>query len=219
MKNGNFLFLVFSLVVVSFTMQSYSAFQRYFSPVKEQSEEISALKRSLAVKKIELAKYQNEILDFQHSIAQKSINSNGRSIASVPSMKSSVEYSLDLSGMVLERAKAQFRSKEYSLAIESIKELLHKYPASASQVEAHFFLAESLFLSARGPECLDIIDKMMTQYPESDLTGFIMLRMGQILHKQGRNDEAAEVYHVVENSFEGNFELRQQAQKLGKALE
>jgi TolA-binding protein len=86
-------------------------------------------------------------------------------------------------------------------------------------IQAYFFWAESLYMNHQQQECLDVVDQMMTQFPDHELTGFIMLRMGQILQERSRTEEAAEVFKVVRQNFAGNVELKTQADKLLRAIE
>ena len=68
-------------------------------------------------------------------------------------------------------------------------------------------------------EGLDVIDQMMAQFPQHELTGFIMLRMGQILQIRNRVEEASEVYRLVGHNFPSNHELVSQAGVLAHGLE
>ena len=226
MGKQNFLFVVFCLVLLSGIMQSYMVFEKHFSPEKSQQKKIAKLERQITESKILLAQAQLQYADLQQELAEampplQSIEKTVRkfplrNIASVSQVK--IE-GIDLSGVIMERAKSEFRKKDYALAIQSFKNLIEKYPASVKVVEAYFFVAESLFLSQKYPDCLEVIDKMMVQFPEHELTGFIMLRMGQILQQKNRPDEAIEVFRTVEVNFKSNFELRDQAIKLAKAVE
>jgi TolA-binding protein len=226
MKKSNFLFLVISLVIVSGLMRAYSSFQNYFSPVTEQAHLISELQRELAVQKIQTASYQREVIDIQQQYALElpaldSLEKNQQNfrLRSIASVVQSPSQMMDLSPVILERAKSQFRNKEYDLAIGSLNELMSKYPGTPLQAEINFFLAESYFMLGRTEQTLGVVEKMMTQYPQNELTGFIMLRMGQILQKQQRHDEAAEVFRVVSRVFAFNQELKKQAQVLESAIE
>jgi hypothetical protein len=60
---------------------------------------------------------------------------------------------------------------------------------------------------------------MMNQFPDHELTGFLMLRMGQVLQAQNRTEEAGEVFRVIESHFAFNHELRGQAKKMSQVLE
>jgi hypothetical protein len=55
---------------------------------------------------------------------------------------------------------------------------------------------------------------MVTQFPDHELTGFILLRQGQILISRHRPEEAGEVFHLVKTKFSYNHELSSQADKL-----
>lgn len=207
-------------------MHSYDLFKGYFSPEKEQRLRISQLERKVSEKTIQLAQAQMQYIDLQQELAQtlppldnieKSVRKFPvRNIASISQVKID---GIDMSSAVMERAKAEFRNKDYQLAIQSFKSMVEKYPGSVKVAEAHFFIAEGLFLLQKYPDCLEVIEKMMTQFPENELTGFIMLRMGQILQVKNRSEEAAEVFKTVADNFRSNYELKSQAEKLEKAVE
>jgi len=101
----------------------------------------------------------------------------------------------------LSEAKKDFRSDNYTAAAAKFRQVIERYPVSKDIIETHFLLAESLFLSGQIDASMDLVDEMMTRYPDSELTGFIMLRMGQVLEKKNRLDEALEVYQAVFRQF------------------
>lgn len=226
MSRNNFLFIFFSLVLISAVMHSYQLFQLHFSPVEEQKHKISKLERQLSEKNILLAQSEAKYVDLQQELAQalpplESIEKSVRKfpVRNVASISQTKIETMDLSSVIMERAKSEFRNKDYNLAIRSFREVIEKYPGSIKTTEAYFFIAESLFLTQKYPDCLDVVDKMMSQFPENELTGFIMLRMGQIMQMKNRPEEAAEVYRTVSNRFAQNHELKTQAERLEKTVE
>ncbi len=102
---------------------------------------------------------------------------------------------------ILKRAKKFFGEKAYDKAIREFNGLLEKYPLSQHSVEARFFIAESYFLKKDFRNSLSEIDEMVTQYPQHDLTGFILLRMGQISEYNNQAEEASEIYKTVTKKF------------------
>lgn len=207
-------------------MHAYNRFELHFSPTQEQAQEIVRLEQKLGEQKIEIARHQVEMLDLQQQVARnlpaldsverRAQNFNSRSIASVSQQ---ALRTIDLSSSILERGKKLFREKKFFEAQLAFSELIEKYPTSQVRVEAQFFYAESLFLQKKIPECLDVIDFMMTQFPDNELTGFIMLRMGQILQAKGHGEEAIEVFRVVGQHFKENQELKKQAEKMQRSVE
>ncbi|WP_413581467.1 tetratricopeptide repeat protein [Bdellovibrio sp. HCB288] len=224
MKNQNSIFVVFCLCLTIGIVAVYGVLVGHFNGHQKYEIQISALN-----KKIEQEQFDNSLLtyqlkDFQQAVAQalpgdKTLQAkyelnNLAAAVRTPASESKV----DLSPVVYERAKKYFNQKNYDKAISEFNGLLEKYPLSSHGVEAHFFIAESYFLKKDFRSSLAQIDDMVTQYPESDLTGFILLRMGQISEYNNQVDEAAEVYNTVLKNFK-NEDLRKQARKLANSVE
>lgn len=207
-------------------MQSFFTFQNYFSPHKNNLQKIAHLKETLQREKLKVSQLENQVVDFQQEIAVQlpaleklkggPLQFQMRNLASITQKPLSV---FDMSGVLNERARSQFRDQDYKAAIQSFRELTQKFPTSPLVVEGYFFWAESLFLNKQAQECLDVIEVMMTQFPQHELTGFIMLRMGQILQSRNRAEEAKEVFKAVAKAFAANHELQVQAGSLAQAVE
>jgi TolA-binding protein len=65
--------------------------------------------------------------------------------------------------------------------------------------------------------CIEVIDGMMDLYPDSDLTGFAILRLGKIYENQDRIEDAIEMYKAVLKNYTDKS-LVQQAQANLKAV-
>ncbi len=226
MAKQNFLFLVFSLVLLSGLMQSYQMFEKHFSPAKDDQRKIAQLEEALQQKELQVAGLESQIVDFQQEVAAqlpalKRIDGTPRTfqLRSLASVTQKPLEAFEMSGALSEKARAEFRRGDFKSSAHSFSMLTQKFPTSPLVIQAYFFWAESLFMNQQQQECLDVIDQMMTQFPEHELTGFIMLRMGQILQARSRTEEAAEVYKVVSKNFAANAELKTQAQKLFKSIE
>jgi TolA-binding protein len=202
-------------------MQSFFLFKDYFSPLKDYRNKVSTLNLKLEKEKLKTAQLQNQAFDFQQEVAShlpalesivaKPENYQLRNLASVTQKPLGA---FEMAGTLSEKARAEFRNKDYQKAARSFELITQKYPTSPQVIQAYFFWAESLFMNNQAQPCLDVIDVMMTQFPDADLTGFIMLRMGQILQGKSRLEEAKEVYRTVGVKFAGNHELKSQAAKL-----
>jgi TolA-binding protein len=225
MKSQNFLFLTFCLVLVMGLMQSFFFFKDYFSPIKAYQHKISTMHLKLEKEKLRSAQFRNQVFDFQQEVAATLPALNKISpipenfqLRSLASVTQKPLNAFEMSGALSEKARAEFRRKEYIQAAHTFELLTQKYPTSPKVIQAYFFWAESLFMSNQAQDCLDVIDVMITQFPDADLTGFIMLRMGQILEVKSRSEEAKEVYRTVAVKFAGNHELMSQAEKLYKGI-
>lgn len=226
MRSQNFLFICFCLILVTGLLQGYALFQGHFSPHQEDQKKISELKNLLEKEKLQKIIVQNQLQDYQQQVAADLPDLEGiakdsktfqlRSLASVSQVPIN---GFDLSKSLSERAKAEFRSGKYEAAVRSFTELTKKYPTSPLVIESYFFMGESYFLARQAQECLDVVETMMSQFPDNELTGFLMLRMGQILQARGRSEEAKEVYSTVAEKFAFNQELKNQAVRLERSSE
>ncbi|MGZ3772315.1 MAG: tetratricopeptide repeat protein [Bdellovibrio sp.] len=224
MKNQTSFFIVFCLCLTVGLVSIYSIFVGYFDGHERYEKSLSSLQEQVDKEKLNNSLLTYQLNDFQQAVAQalpdeKQLQAKYalRTLASVVRMPSSIE-TLDLSTAYYEKSKKFFVDKNYDKAIPEFYSLLEKYPLSKHIVEAHFFIAESYFLKNDFRNSLAEIDKMVTHYPDHDLTGFILLRMGQISEMNNQTQEAAEVYRAVLKNFK-NETLKKQAQMLVKNIE
>ncbi len=116
----------------------------------------------------------------------------------------------DLSRFQLAKAKEEFTRRNYLKAQEVLEKMIAEFPHSRRIAEANFLLAEAYFLSGQQEKCLDIIYSMMEMFPNEEVTGFIMLRMGMILMSRKKYFEAEEVYYAIRSQYPWHAELNKQ---------
>ncbi|MDG0816531.1 tetratricopeptide repeat protein [Bdellovibrio svalbardensis] len=224
MKNQNSLFVVFCLCLTVGLLGVYSVFIGYFNGHQEYEMRLSALRKQVDSEKFNNSLLSYQLKDFQQTVAQVlPDNKKLQAKYELKNLASSVrapasDESIDLSPVLFEKGKKYFNSQSYDKAIRSFSDLVEKYPLSNHHVEARFFIAESYFLKKDFKSCLQEIDTMVSQYPDNDLTGFILLRMGQISEINNQTEEASEVYQAVQKNFK-NDKLKQQARKLAQSVE
>lgn len=216
------LFLVFILCLTLGLSWASSIFRDHYSDRKDLQAEISklhhgeekqALKQALLENQLEeMRSHVFQTLDQKSSLAwsEKQWWAGLRGPASENPLK-------PRTAGVFANAKKEFRAKNYAASAEKFRKFIDQYPTSADVVEAHFLLAESLFLSGQPEASLDLIDQMMLRYPDSELTGFIMLRMGQIFEGKNRPEDAREVYETILRQFPQSAALKTQADRLMRA--
>lgn len=213
------LFLIMVLCLTLGLSWAFRAFENHYSDRHELVDSIKTMKASAEKKELQKALLENQIEDlqaqvFKHLGEKKLADWGDRQwMNSIRSPASAASFEIQ-SDRLMASAKHNFASQNYHDAILNLKELIQKYPTSKDVIEAHFLLAESFYVSGQTESCLDLVDQMMQRYPESELTGFIMLRMGQILEKKKRKSEATEVYQAIIRGFPMSAELRVQAEKM-----
>lgn len=224
MGKQNSFFVIYCLCLTSFLLCVYNVFVKHFDGHQVYETKLSHLHHEIENERLTNALLTYQIQDFQQAVAQvlpdkKTLTAKFElnNLASVVRSPAS-ESKLDLSPIIFERGKKLFNSKSYEKAISEFQGVIENYPLSKHNVEARFFIAESYFLKRDFKNCLREIETMISQYPENDLTGFILLRMGQISEFNNQTEEASEVYKTVLENFK-NEDLIQQAKKLANHLE
>jgi TolA-binding protein len=224
MKNQNAVFLIFSLSLTVGILTAYASFVGYFNDHEVYEAKVARLEKQVEKERFNNALLTYQIKDFQQSVAQ--ILPDNKQLQAKYEMKNlaavvratASEDAVDLSGVMFVKGKRYFNGNQYDQAIREFSQLVEKYPLSPHGVEAKFLIAESYFLKKDFRSSLTEIDEMVTQFPQHDLTGFILLRMGQISEINNQGEEAAEIYKTVAKNFK-NEELRNQARKLAQSVE
>ncbi len=220
------LFLIFCLSLTLGLQQAYDVFRHHFSGVEELTEQVSQLKQSVEEEQLKRQIALNELERFKQDVAslfpEKKWPKDDakkyqlRNLASVVLVPQDA-LKVDSIAMLMDKAKSEFRKQNFKNSIIILKALKEDYPLTKEAVEVRFLLAESYFLSNQYSQSVVVIDEMMLQFPDHNLTGFIMLRLAQIFQSQNRTDEAREVFNVIEKNFK-NQQLLQQARKLSKGV-
>ena len=224
---SNSLFVIVCLSITVGLLWGYNEFTNYFNQGKEYQVQVHQLRRQIEKEEFKNTLLQNQLIDFKQSVAvllpantqikNQIANYELKNFASSLRLPAS-ESQLDLSGVLFEKGKKLFKEQKYEKSIKEFRKILDEYPLSRYKVESHFFIAEAFFLQKDYKNSLDLIDQMLQQYPDNDLTGFVMLRMGQISELNNRLEEASEVYKTVQSHFQ-NEQLRAQASKLSEGLQ
>ncbi len=219
------IFLIYCLVLTCGLIWSYSLFANYFNQRPEVAYELEQVKEQLAQEKFEQTIMAYRLKDFEQTVsgllpaekfltnekivASRNLLSAIRAPASLPPM--------DLSSVVYESVKNKFKERKFDDVVEKAKKLIDTYPSSVHVVESYFFMAESYFHKSDLKKCTETIDLMVAQFPDHDLTGFILLRLGQISEMNSQPDEAREIYSLVSQQF-NNPTLKNQALVLLKEV-
>jgi pentatricopeptide repeat protein len=140
-----------------------------------------------------------------------------RNIASVLNSTNS-SLQIERASSLLEKAKEDFRTKNFEQSNLRLSRLIKLYPDSLHGPEARFLLVEGYFQARDYEACIEVVEEMIRLYPESELTGFALLRLGRIYEGRDRIEDAAEIYRSVVSHF-SQTELKRQAQLSLKAVD
>lgn len=219
----SYLFIVFILGLTLAYAQVYSYVKYHYSGAELAIHEKNKLQNDLDDKILLISWYQNQLKDFQNQIVAQLPELKiedpeklyfARNLASVQSTQgNSSKLERPFSFALMKQAKEEFKDKKYKEASEILNEVIKTYPMSSYVVECHFLLAEIAYLQRNYAQSLSVIRTMMKLYPENELTGFIMIRMGQIYQMQHDNEQARVVYETINGQFQ-NTELKKQTEKL-----
>lgn len=142
------------------------------------------------------------------------------SVRGLASVLNSTNSSLQIerASSLLERAKADFRAKNFEESNLRLSKLLRNYPDTLHGPEARFLLVEGYYQARDFEACIEVVEEMIRLYPESELTGFALLRLGRIYEGRDRIEDAADIYRSVVSHFSQD-ELKQQARVALKAVD
>jgi TolA-binding protein len=192
--------------------------------LKIQNEKLQWSLKSQELKTI-LAHYELE--DFRQNIAGMipgDVKNNllaayqMRNLASIVKEPLNENLKIERASSLIAKAKKSFELKNYNESNKLFNSLIQDYPESIHAVEAYFLLIEGQYQIQDYENCISSVDDMLILYPENELTGFAMLRLGKIFESQDRVEDAAEIYKALLKDFK-NSKLKEQARLNLKSVE
>lgn len=206
-------------------MQWFYVVQRHFGGEAEMRVTIGKLREKLEQERLSHALARQQMREFKQAVAAilPDIEDEDREMYQVRNLASIVvnpdldRIKIEKASTLFERGKERFRTGEYERANEIFSTLIRNYPDSIHVVESYFFYSEGHYKEGQYEECLKTIDSMVSLFPEHELTGFSLLRMGQILTTRDRVEDAEQIYRTVLQNF-NHPSLNEEAQRLLKEI-
>lgn len=206
-------------------MQTYSFFRHHFSGVDELKQQVVKLEKEIEQERLKshIAYYEAETIRqdmaalLPDKIKSKKDSYQIRGLASVLQIQEPIKF--DSSKKVLSEGKELFANTRYNESIATFKKLIDQYPESSAVVEAYFLLAESYYQIQAVEDTIDTIETMVSLFPESELTGFALLRLSGIFIERNLSEDAQQVLFTVKHNFAFNPDLVLQAEKMLKKVE
>lgn len=213
-------FVAFCLVLVTVFLQVYSFIRYRLSGVEVlqvQVEHLEEEKRQEELKaqvaEFQFQSYKQQVAAILPETLKKNLPRGEeyqlRNLASISS-DSGQRVEFERASSLFEKARREFLDGYFERASVRFEFLIKKHPESRHFVEAHFLLVESLFQTKDLERCLEVIDEMVSLFPDNELTGFSMLRLAQIYQLRDRPEDAAEVYKAILLTY-ANPDLQRQA--------
>lgn len=205
-------FLSAILILTSGIVYSYGKLREHFSDRDVYYQETKRLRSQLERQELlhqaqmfEMERFKQEVATLMPEVLRHRGNGeNGyslRNLASVVSSNQGERHLKTKAHLLFGNAKKNFNQGRYHQAIQKLHRLINEFSFSTQVVESYFLLAESQFKLRQFDDCLKTVESMVELFPESELTGFALLRSGKIYELQNRQDEAAEIYQTVLRSF------------------
>lgn len=213
-------FVAFCLVLVTVFLQVYSYIRYRLSGVEvlqvqverlEEEKKQEELKSQVA--EYQFQSYRQQVATLLPETLKKNLPRNQEyQLRNLASLSSSSGYGVEFerASSLFEKARREFLEGYFERASLRFSFLIKKHPESRHYIEAHFLLIESLFQTKDFERCLEVIDEMVSLFPDNELTGFSMLRLAQIYQLRDRPEDAAEVYKAILLTFM-NPDLQRQA--------
>lgn len=199
-----------ALGISTFLLGGYAYLKDHFHDPSPYHDRIGDLEEEVEREKFRLEISRLEHEEFRQSVAtilpdalkdNKEMNYPKRLLASVTQRQEADYYRTLQANSLFVKAKALFRAKDYHASNPLFKKIIQDHSYSSHLAEAYFLLAEGHFQLSQYEQSVKVIKQMVQLYPETELTGFALLRLGKVYEFQDRPAEALQLYQTVLRSF------------------
>lgn len=224
-------FVSFCALIAAMILAIHGLVRDNRAPVAKLKEQLAALEKERERAELRAQLMAYEIADYQTRVATLlppgAHEKNGdegadvekfslRQLASVVTTGGD-SIQIERASGLFEKAKTAFREKDFEGSNELLRSLLRKYPESTHVPAAYFLLAEGHYQRKEYAESALNIERMIEIFPENELTGFALLRLGHIFEVQDRLEDAGDIYKSILANFK-QPELVKQAHVSLKAV-
>jgi len=205
-------FTVFTLILALFYTEVFQAARKIARTDSHLQAKIRHLNQKLERAHLRLLVQQEQYQEYRQSVAavlppsvkiatQKGKDYPLRNLASVVTSKDGVKVKSLLASTLFQTGKSLFREGQYARANRLFQKLIDRYGYLTQAIEAHFLMAEGQYQLGDVEGATKTIGRMVDLFPEAELTGFAVVRLGNILEHKERYEEAIEMYRTALRSF------------------
>lgn len=201
-------------------------FKDSMSPIDQMHKQLASLEKKRLSAEFRSQLLEHELRDYQQQVATlvpaaiEGKNSRDayplRQLASIAGGGDLIQ--IERASGLFEEAKKAFREKNLEEASDLFGRLINRFPVSAHVIEAHFLMAETYYQQKEYADAVATIEKMIDLFPENELTGYALLRLGKIYEIQDRPEDAGDIYRAVQANFR-QADLVRQAQASLQAVQ
>jgi TolA-binding protein len=221
----NYVFLSLCMMLVAALVSAHALFKTAVTPVEDFQSRIRALDREKQEAELKAQIYAYRLAEFRQDVASllpDAIRSQPeykayplRQLASVSASAKGIV--IERASSLMEKGKAEFREGRHEEAGQIFRRVISHHPDSLHVIEAHFLLAESQYQLQDFDSAIATVERMVDLFPENELTGFALLRLGSIFEVKERFEDAGDIYKAILSNFK-NQDLSRQAQASLKAV-
>lgn len=208
------IFSVFLLCICLGLYFLYTTFQMENPKIAELEFQIQSLEQDLLDLEIQKSLAQYELESFKQYVAvhlPENIEGQKYQVRNIASLVSSSQGEVvDLAKFKFEKIREAYLDKNYEWVNRELSDFLETHIDSVYILEGYFLLANSYYNSNLYEKSLETIHVLLTQFPESEMTGLGLLVMGDILESMERWEEAQDIYKSIEKNFKFQ-ELKKEA--------
>ena len=216
----NTVFLTFSMMIVTLLILAHALFRETLSPVNRLEVKVEQLEKQKRESDFHAQLAQSRLADYQQDVATllpSVLNSKTADDAKSYPLRQMASVVTEPDGFAMERAsglmekgKELFRDHDYEKSSRIFNQVINKYPDSAHLPEAFFLRAESQYMTKDFEAAIVSIEKMVDVFPDNELTGYALLRLGNIFEAQDRLEDASDIYRALIANFR-QAEIQKQA--------
>lgn len=208
----NWIFITFIWLIATGLVWSYGVFRAHFASSPESFFRAEQLEKEVSLLKKEKAKISYQFEDFRQNAALHWPEARKRDYRWPASI------TVDLSSALYEKGRKLFHQKKWDQSLGVFEELMTSFPQSKWIAEAYYYRCETFFQVRDFKSTASCVGEMAELFPENPLTGFQLMRLGQVHEIHGQLEEATEVYRIVAQQFAEPL-LTKQANESMKRLE
>jgi tol-pal system protein YbgF len=111
-------------------------------------------------------------------------------------------------------AYGDYLKGNYSLAIDSFKLFLERYPSTTLSDNALYWIGECYYSEGRYKEAIEAFDELLLTYSSGDKAPAAYLKKGMSLMQQGKKEEALTTFRILISKYPMQEEARLAQQKI-----
>jgi tol-pal system protein YbgF len=115
---------------------------------------------------------------------------------------------------MFDQAYADYTAGQFDLAVEGFQAFIRTFPTSPNADDAQFYIGQSLYQAGKYNDALAALQKVTTDYPQTDSVPKAWYKIGQTYEALKQPDLARKAYETVLKNHDKAFEAIMAKQRL-----